>query len=97
MRHGEGSADRRLRNVAGHRHPTGCGTARAPGRDRFRANEESTPMSEMVKRLRERRANVWEQMKGLADKAAEENRAFEAAEQGQWDAMNDELDKLDER
>jgi HK97 family phage major capsid protein len=57
----------------------------------------SPPMSEMVKRLRERRANVWEQMKGLADKAADENRAFEPSEQGSWDAMNDELDKLDER
>ncbi|MFD6554576.1 phage major capsid protein [Streptomyces sp. NPDC058398] len=54
-------------------------------------------MSDMVQRLRERRANVWEQMKGLADKAADENRAFEPSEQGSWDAMNDELDKLDER
>jgi HK97 family phage major capsid protein len=57
----------------------------------------SPSMSDMVQRLRERRANVWEQMKGLADKAADENRAFEPSEQGSWDAMNDELDKLDER
>ena len=54
-------------------------------------------MSDMIKRLRERRANVWEQAKGLADKAAEENRAFSAEEQGTWDALNDELNKLDER
>lgn len=54
-------------------------------------------MSEMVKRLRERRSNVWEQMKGIADKATEENRALTAEEQGQWDVMNEELDKLDER
>lgn len=54
-------------------------------------------MSDMVQRLRERRANVWEQMKALADKAAEENRAFSAEEQGSWDALNDELDKLDAR
>jgi HK97 family phage major capsid protein len=54
-------------------------------------------MSDMVQALRERRANVWEQMKALADKAAEENRAFAAEEQGAWDAMNDELDKLDTR
>lgn len=54
-------------------------------------------MSEMVKRLRDRRQNVWEQAKDLADRAAEENRAFSSEEQGQWDAMNDELNKLDER
>lgn len=54
-------------------------------------------MSEMVQRLRERRANVWEQMKAIADKAAEDNRNFSAEEQGSWDAMNDELDKLDAR
>lgn len=54
-------------------------------------------MSEMVKKLRDRRLSVWEGMKALADKATDENRAFDAAEQGQWDAQNDELDKLDTR
>lgn len=54
-------------------------------------------MSDMIQRLRERRSNVWEQAKGLADKAAEENRAFSAEEQGTWDALNEELDKLDQR
>jgi HK97 family phage major capsid protein len=54
-------------------------------------------MSEMVKKLRERRENVWHQMKEIADKATEENRAFTAAEQGTWDAMNDDINKLDER
>lgn len=54
-------------------------------------------MSEIVKRLRERRANVWEQAKELADRAAEENRAFSAEEQGQWDAQNEELNALDTR
>lgn len=54
-------------------------------------------MSDMVKRLRERRQQVWEQAKALADKAADENRAFDASEQGEWDAHNDELDKLDQR
>lgn len=54
-------------------------------------------MSEMVKALRDRRNKVWEDMKALADKATDENRAFDAAEQGQWDAQNDELDKLDQR
>lgn len=54
-------------------------------------------MSEIVKRLRERRANVWEQAKELADRAADENRAFSAEEQGQWDAQNEELNTLDTR
>ncbi|MGV4984521.1 phage major capsid protein [Streptomyces sp. NRAIS4] len=54
-------------------------------------------MSGMVETLRGRRANVWEQMKALADKAAEENRSFSAEEQGQWDVMSEELDKLDAR
>lgn len=54
-------------------------------------------MSEMTDRLRERRLNVWEQAKALADRAAEDNRAFSAEEQGQWDALNEELDKLDAR
>jgi HK97 family phage major capsid protein len=54
-------------------------------------------MSEIAKRLRERRQNVWEQAKALADTATEENRAFTAEEQGSWDAHNEELDKLDAR
>jgi HK97 family phage major capsid protein len=54
-------------------------------------------MSEMTERLRERRLNVWEQAKALADRAADENRAFSSEEQGQWDALNEELDKLDVR
>ncbi|MFB7596894.1 phage major capsid protein [Streptomyces sp. NPDC056160] len=54
-------------------------------------------MSDMVKKLRERRAQVWEQMKGIADRSTEENRNLTAEEQGQWDVMSEELDKLDER
>jgi HK97 family phage major capsid protein len=54
-------------------------------------------MSEVVKRLRDRRLNVWEQAKDLADRAAEENRAFGAEEQGSWDSLNAELDALDKR
>jgi HK97 family phage major capsid protein len=53
--------------------------------------------NEVAKRLRDRRLNVWEQAKELADKAADENRAFSAEEQGTWDALNEELDKLDVR
>lgn len=54
-------------------------------------------MSDMVKTLRERRAKVWEDLKAIADRATTENRALDAAEQGQWDAMNEELDRLDTR
>lgn len=53
--------------------------------------------SEVAKRLRDRRLNVWNEAKGLADSAAEENRAFSAEEQGKWDALNEEIDKLDVR
>lgn len=54
-------------------------------------------MSEMLDKLNTRRNNVWEQMKALADAAANENRSFSAEEQGSWDVMNEELDKLDAR
>ncbi len=54
-------------------------------------------MSEVVKRLRDRRLNVWEQAKELADRAAEENRAFTPEEQSSWDSSNGELDALDKR
>lgn len=54
-------------------------------------------MSEITKRLRDRRLNVWEQAKGIAERAVDENRALSAEEQGQWDVLNEELDKLDQR
>lgn len=54
-------------------------------------------MSDMVVKLRDRRAKIWEDLKAIADRATEENRALDAAEQGQWDAMNEEMDKLDAR
>ncbi len=54
-------------------------------------------MSEVATRLRERRANVWEQAKALADRAADENRAFSGEEESSWTTLNAELDKLDER
>jgi len=54
-------------------------------------------MSEVVKRLRERRLQVWEQAKAIADRAADENRAFSGEEQGAWDTCNAELDALDKR
>jgi HK97 family phage major capsid protein len=54
-------------------------------------------MSEVANRLRERRANVWEQAKALADRVADENRAFSGEEEGQWTNLNAELDALDAR
>ncbi len=53
--------------------------------------------SEVTKRLRDRRLNVWEQCKSLADTAATENRAFTAEEQGSWEVLNEEMDNLDKR
>jgi len=54
-------------------------------------------VSEIAKRLRDRRQNVWNEAKALTDKTTEENRAFTAEEQGTWDQLNEELDKLDAR
>ncbi len=54
-------------------------------------------MSEVVKRLRERRQQVWEQAKAIADRAADEQRNFSGEEEGQWQQLNAELDALDSR
>lgn len=54
-------------------------------------------MSEIARTLRDRRLNVWERAKEIADKATEENRALTPEEQGGWDQANDELNKLDAR
>lgn len=53
--------------------------------------------SEVTKSLRDRRLNIWEETKALAETAANENRNFSAEEQGKWDVLNDEMDKLDKR
>ena len=53
--------------------------------------------SEVAKRLRDRRLNVWNEAKGIAESAAEENRALTAEEQGKWEALNEEIDGLDKR
>jgi HK97 family phage major capsid protein len=54
-------------------------------------------MSELVKKLREQRLNVWEQTKAVAEAAAGEKRSMTAEEDRQWDDGNAELTKLDER
>ena len=53
--------------------------------------------SEVAKRLRDRRQNVWNDAKGIAEQAAQENRALTDEEQGRWDAMQEEMSKLDTR
>jgi HK97 family phage major capsid protein len=54
-------------------------------------------MSELTKRLRDRRLNVWEQAKEVAARAAEENRAMDGEETKSWNGLNAELDALDAR
>jgi HK97 family phage major capsid protein len=53
--------------------------------------------SEVAKRLRDRRLNVWNEAKKIAEDAAGENRAFTPEEQGKWDAMQEEMTTLDTR
>jgi HK97 family phage major capsid protein len=54
-------------------------------------------MSEVVNTLRDRRLQVWEQLKGIAELAAEEKRNMSGEEERKWDEGNAELGKLDER
>ncbi|MEV1049664.1 phage major capsid protein [Streptomyces sp. NPDC049887] len=54
-------------------------------------------MSEIVKRLMETRLRAWNEAKELADRAADEKRAFSAEEDGKWAALNEEIDTCDER
>lgn len=53
--------------------------------------------SEVAKRLRDRRLNVWNEAKKIAEDAAGENRSFSPEEQGRWDAMQEEMSTLDTR
>jgi HK97 family phage major capsid protein len=54
-------------------------------------------MSEVVKRLRDRREAVLTQVREIADRAASENRNLNKDEQSEWDSLNAELDALDTR
>ncbi|GGO86631.1 phage capsid protein [Nocardioides phosphati] len=54
-------------------------------------------MSDFIQRLREQRANTWEQAKALLDTAAAENRDLSAEEQSSYDRMNADLDSIAER
>lgn len=47
--------------------------------------------------MRQKRVNLWEQAKGLHDRAKEEKRALSAEEREQWDKLNAEIDSLKEQ
>jgi HK97 family phage major capsid protein len=54
-------------------------------------------VSELIKRLQERRANVWEQAKGLLDTAETEKRDLTGEEEAKYQAFNADLDAIDLR
>ena len=47
--------------------------------------------------MRQKRANLWEQMKALHQRAKDENREMAAEEKQQWSALNAEVDSLKEQ
>ena len=53
--------------------------------------------SEVAKRLRDQRMNIWNEAKSIAESAAEENRALTDEEQGKWDGLQEQMTKLDTR
>ncbi|MEU2311173.1 phage major capsid protein [Streptomyces albidoflavus] len=54
-------------------------------------------MSELIKRLQERRANVWEQTKALLDAAETEGRGLSAEEDETYQRLTGDLDQIDAR
>jgi HK97 family phage major capsid protein len=54
-------------------------------------------VSEVAKRLRDRRLNVWNEARGYVEKAAEENREMTAEETGTWQRLMEELDTIDDK
>ena len=50
-----------------------------------------------IKKMLERRKTLLSQSREIAEKAAEENRAFSAEEQQEWDAFQGEIDALKRR
>ncbi|WP_060952399.1 phage major capsid protein [Streptomyces hygroscopicus] len=54
-------------------------------------------MSDRIKRLQERRANVWEQAKALLDAAEAEGRDLTAEEETTYQKLNGDLDAIDTR
>ncbi|WP_052707457.1 phage major capsid protein [Streptomyces rubellomurinus] len=54
-------------------------------------------MSDFIKRLQERRANIWEQAKALLDTAETEQRDLTGEEEQTYQRLNADLDRIDER
>ncbi|WP_190122808.1 phage major capsid protein [Streptomyces inusitatus] len=54
-------------------------------------------MSEYIQRLKERRANLWEQAKALLDTAEENKRDLTAEEEQTYQRLNGEIDQIDAR
>lgn len=54
-------------------------------------------MSEIANRLRDRRLNLVNEMRGVVDTASEENRDFTAEETGRLAAIDEEIDRIDKR
>lgn len=54
-------------------------------------------MSEIAKRLNERRLALVNEMRGLVDKTIDEARDLSGEETGRYQAMNDEINRIDER
>jgi len=54
-------------------------------------------VSEVAKKLNDRRLNVWNEARSIIEKGAEENRDLSAEEQGTWLRMMEELDKIDSK
>lgn len=54
-------------------------------------------MSDIAKKLQEQRLHAWEEMKGIADKAAEEKRDMTGDEEQTWARANADLDAIDSR
>lgn len=53
--------------------------------------------NETVDKLQKRRLEVWDNVKAIADRAAEENRALTDTEEREYTTLDTELDKLDKR
>lgn len=54
-------------------------------------------MSDLIKRLAEKRMNTWELAKGILDTAEAEARELSAEEEGAWQKANADLDGIDQR
>src|SRR6202012_3884283 len=58
---------------------------------------EEIMASDAAESLRDRRQKAWHEAKELLDRTSTENRDFTDEEEGKWQALNGEIDKIDER